>query len=171
VEAAQFTLERDISLDLPKVRGDLSALTQCLQNLITNALKYSGGQRWIGVRATAQEDAATGRREVQISVSDRGMGIDPRDLPRIFEPFFRSSAVMEAQIHGTGLGLSLARNIAEAMQGQLTVVSEPGRGTTFTLHLPAYSDNPTVATSLTPKLSSKAFSAAPKKRNGLQPFR
>jgi signal transduction histidine kinase len=140
IEAAQFTVERDVPASLPQVSGDLSALSQCLQNLITNALKYSGKQRWIGIRASVHDEGND--REIRISVSDRGMGIDPHDLPRVFEPFFRSSSVTDAQIHGTGLGLSLAKNIAEAMQGQLTVVSHPGRGTTFTLHLPVSPNAP-----------------------------
>lgn len=130
IKAAGFTVERDIPQNLPQVRGDLSALSQCLQNLVTNALKYGGNPRWIGIRARLQNE------KVSISVSDHGIGIEPADLPRIFEPFFRSSSVTAAQIHGTGLGLSLAKNIAEAMRGELTVVSDPGRGTTFTLHLP-----------------------------------
>jgi signal transduction histidine kinase len=134
IAAARFTVERDIPPDLPQVRGDLSALSQCLQNLVTNALKYSGNQRWIGIRASVQDE------KVCIRVSDRGIGIEPADLPRIFEPFFRSSSVTAAQIHGTGLGLSLARNIAEAMRGELAVESEPGKGTTFTLRLPVSGD-------------------------------
>jgi signal transduction histidine kinase len=136
IDAAQFTVERDVPDDLPPVRGDLSALSQCLQNLVTNALKYGGSSRWIGIRSKVQDD------KVSISVSDRGMGIDPADLPRVFEPFYRGSSVTAAQIHGTGLGLSLAKNIAEAMHGELTVVSEPERGTTFTLHLPVTGNSP-----------------------------
>jgi signal transduction histidine kinase len=139
IEASQFTIEKNIPGGLPRVNGDLFALSQCLQNLVTNALKYSGGQRWVGIEARVHEDAAQGR-EVWINVSDRGIGIDARDLPRVFEPFYRSSAATAAQIHGTGLGLSLAKNIAEAMRGQLTVVSRPGEGTTFTLRLPALAE-------------------------------
>lgn len=138
IEAAEFVVERDVPANLPQVHGDLAALSQCLQNLVTNALKYGGTQtqKWIGIRASLHQDSS-GNREVRIGVSDRGPGIDLPDLPHIFEPFFRSSSATKAQIHGTGLGLSLAKNIAEAMQGQLTVVSFPGKGTTFTLHLPA----------------------------------
>src|SRR5207249_10770102 len=58
------------------------------------------------------------------TVQDRGMGIDRLEMPHIFEPFYRGAAVMAAQIHGTGLGLSLAKSIAEAMGGTLSVVSE-----------------------------------------------
>jgi signal transduction histidine kinase len=60
----------------------------------------------------------------------------PAELRHIFEPFDRSPAVTDAQIHGTGLGLPLAKSIVEAMNGQVTVKSAPGRGSTFTLHLP-----------------------------------
>jgi len=74
--------------------------------------------------------------EVAISVQDRGIGIDKSDLFHIFEPFYRSPVVRAAQIHGTGLGLPLAKSIAEAMGGKLTVESNPGVGSTFTLHLP-----------------------------------
>jgi signal transduction histidine kinase len=135
IEAARFTLERDIQPNLPQVTGDLPALSQCVQNLITNALKYGGEARWIGIRAS-QHRLDTGGTEVLISVSDRGMGIDASDLPHIFEPFFRSPSATAAQIHGTGVGLSLAKSIAEAMNGRLTVVSQPKKGSTFTLHLP-----------------------------------
>jgi signal transduction histidine kinase len=135
VEAAEFSVEREIQPNLPPVRGDFTALSQCLQNLITNALKYGGEQRWIGIRAGAGENGAAGRG-IQISISDRGIGISSEDLPHIFEPFYRSPSAAAAQIHGTGLGLPLAKSIAEAMNGELTVSSAPGRGSTFTLHLP-----------------------------------
>ena len=135
IEAAQFTVEREIEPDLPQVMGDLLALSQCLQNLITNALKYGGEQRWIGIRAGIGEHGVTGGR-IQISISDRGIGIGSGDLPHIFDPFYRSPSVAAAQIHGTGLGLPLAKSIAEAMNGQLTVTSVLERGSTFTLHLP-----------------------------------
>jgi signal transduction histidine kinase len=140
IEAARFTVECDIEEDLPQVAGDAAALSHCLQNLITNALKYGGEQRWIGIRASAHEPGSTGR-EVQIGVSDRGIGIGEADLPHIFEPFYRCPSVKAAQIHGTGLGLPLSRSIAEAMNGRLTVTSVEGRGSTFTLYLPC-AENP-----------------------------
>jgi signal transduction histidine kinase len=135
IEAAHAEVECDVPEKLPMVAGDSEALSQCLQNLITNALKYGNGEKWIGIRASAQEHGLSGK-EVRISVSDRGIGIAPSDLPHIFEPFYRSPAVLAAQIHGTGLGLPLSQSIAEAMQGRLTVSSTPGRGSTFTLSLP-----------------------------------
>jgi signal transduction histidine kinase len=135
VQTAQFTVDRDVEASLPQILGDLSALSQCLQNLITNALKYGGEKRWIGIRAGLVEHGPSGE-EIQISVSDHGIGIDQKDLPHIFEPFYRSPSVAAAQIHGTGLGLPLAKSIVEGMKGRLTVKSTPGQGSTFTLHLP-----------------------------------
>jgi signal transduction histidine kinase len=135
IQEARFKVEQDIEQSLPKVFGDLSALSQCVQNLITNALKYGSEQRWIGIQARLAEHGLSGK-EIQISISDRGIGVDSADLPHIFEPFYRSPLVAAAQIHGTGLGLPLARSIAEAMKGELTVRSAVGRGSTFTLHLP-----------------------------------
>ena len=135
IEAGHFTVEREIEPDLPQVTADASALSQCLQNLITNALKYGEQQRWLGIRANAHENGSASK-EIQISVSDRGIGISAADLPHIFEPFYRSPTVRAAQIHGTGLGLPLTQSLAEAMNGRLTVASVPGRGSTFTVHLP-----------------------------------
>jgi two-component system sensor histidine kinase SenX3 len=132
IQVAGFKLEREVDPDLPEVTGDLPALTQCLQNLIGNAVKYGGENRWIRVRARLGQ----GAKEVQISVEDRGLGIKTSELNEIFEPFYRSAAVTAAQIRGTGLGLPLAKSIAEAMGGRLTVVSKLEHGSTFTLHLP-----------------------------------
>jgi signal transduction histidine kinase len=135
IRTAGFHVEQQIEPNLPRIVGDLPALSQCVQNLITNALKYGSEQKWIGIQARLTEHGLSGK-EVQISVSDRGIGIAPEELRHIFEPFYRSPSVTAAQIHGTGLGLPLAKSIVEAMNGQVTVRSAPGRGSTFTLHLP-----------------------------------
>jgi signal transduction histidine kinase len=134
IRAAQFTIERDVPPNVPPIVGERIAVSQCIENLITNAIKYSREERWIGIRARVVE-AANDQRHVAISVVDRGIGIAAGDLPHIFEPFYRSAVVRRAQIHGTGLGLALAKQLAESMGGALTVVSEPGRGSTFTLSL------------------------------------
>jgi signal transduction histidine kinase len=135
IRTAGFRMEQRVDSNLPQVSGDLPALSQCVQNLITNALKYGNEQKWMGIEARLAEHGLTGR-EVQISVTDRGIGIEPEELRHIFEPFYRSPHVMAAQIHGTGLGLPLAKSIMEAMRGGVTVKSVPGGGSTFTLHLP-----------------------------------
>src|SRR5581483_7063848 len=134
LKEADFTVEPQIEPGLPEIMGDLAALSQCLQNLIVNAVKYGGNARWIGVRANLAA-AEHGRKEVCISVQDRGIGIAPDDVQRIFEPFYRSPAVTAAQIHGTGLGLPVAKSMAEAMGGRLTVDTELGIGSIFTVHL------------------------------------
>ena len=133
IEDARVTVEQEIAPNLPPIMGDLPALSHCLQNLITNAVKYGGEARWMRIRANVN-DKHSHFEEVQISVEDRGLGIGSSEQNRIFEPFYRSRNVT-GQIRGTGLGLSLARDIAEAMGGRLTVSSEPGKGSCFTLYL------------------------------------
>jgi signal transduction histidine kinase len=136
LESNGFQVYPQVPEGLPKVMGDLPALSQCLQNLIVNAVKYSGKNRWIRISASVH-DIDTNQREVQISVQDHGRGISSSDIDQIFEPFYRSPQVVNAQIHGTGLGLAVAKRIAQAMGGRLSVVSELDVGSTFTLHLPA----------------------------------
>ncbi len=131
IQEAGFTIEKNIAPDLAPVLAEEHGLLQCLQNLIINAVKYGGEKRWIGV------DARMDSGSVLISVADLGIGIDPEDLPYLFDAFYRGRAVAEAQIRGTGLGLSLAKSFAQAAGGNITVKSEPGQGACFTLRLPA----------------------------------
>jgi signal transduction histidine kinase len=134
VAAAGFTVERRIEPGLPPVNADFAALVRSLQNLITNAVKYGGEQRWLRVSAAPAPDKG---QEIELAVEDRGIGIGKDDIEHIFEPFYRSPAVSESQIHGTGLGLPLARTIIESMGGRLTAKSELGKGSSFIIHLPA----------------------------------
>jgi signal transduction histidine kinase len=76
---------------------------------------------------------------VEISVSDKGIGIGTADQARIFDPFYRAPDVVSAQIQGAGLGLSLVKRIVEAHGGQIAVTSTPGAGSTFTVTLPVMS--------------------------------
>ena len=135
VDAEGIAVQVDVAPDLPLVLVDEGALRRALQNLVVNAIKYGADGRWIGI--SAQAATTRGEREVQISVSDRGRGIDPAELVHIFEPFYRGQFAVERQIHGNGLGLSLVKRIAEAHGGRVTVKSAAGQGATFTLHLPA----------------------------------
>jgi signal transduction histidine kinase len=137
IEEGGFEVEKDVQPDLPKVMADPAALDRALQNLLGNAMKYAGDSRWIGLRVRAARGERRTQQEVQITIEDRGAGIDAHDLPHIFEPFYRGQEVTAAQIHGSGLGLSLVKQTVEAHGGRVTVESARGRGSAFTLHLPA----------------------------------
>jgi signal transduction histidine kinase len=128
-----FTVVRQTPPGLPAVRGDAVVLQRALRNLVENALKYDGQGRWLALRA----EAAAGGRQVQITVEDHGRGIDPSELRHVFEPFFRGKEPLAEQVHGFGLGLALVRRVVEDHGGRVDVTSVPGKGTTFTLHLPA----------------------------------
>jgi len=132
---AGVVVEKNIEEDLPSMVGDLSAVCQCVQNLVLNAVKYGGTHPKVMIRAFRGKGDGHAE-EVRISVEDHGIGIETGELQQIFEPFYRSPVVTAAQIHGTGLGLPLAKSIAEAMGGRITVVSKVGVGSRFTLHLP-----------------------------------
>jgi heavy metal sensor kinase len=105
-------------------------LGQLVDNLLDNACKYSAAGTPVTVHLEATADT------VLLSVSDRGVGIAAGDLGHVFEPFFRSSEARRLGKPGVGLGLAVARRIADALDGTLTAESEPGSGSRFTLRLP-----------------------------------
>jgi signal transduction histidine kinase len=131
VDQEQVDVETDVDEDLPAINADEDALSRAVQNLITNSVKYRNGHSW--VRISAQ----SGNGVVEIKVEDRGIGISSTELRQIFEPFFRSKDVVDAQIHGNGLGLALVKQIVEAHSGRIFVESEPGKGSVFTIEIPA----------------------------------
>jgi signal transduction histidine kinase len=135
---AGFQLETNVAPDLPAVMADASALGRALQNLLNNAMKYSGENRWIGINAEVVKNGAA--KDVQITVADHGIGISAEDQRHIFEPFYRGSEVKAAQIHGNGLGLSLVKNIISAHNGRIRVESTEGQGSTFILTFPAIAE-------------------------------
>jgi signal transduction histidine kinase len=130
-----FHIELDLPAHLPLIKADTAALRHAIQNLLSNAMKYSGESQWIGVRV--REEINQSSSELQITIEDHGLGIAPAELPHIFEPFYRGREVVAAQIHGNGLGLSLVKRIVEAHGGSVSVESTPGRGSSFMLRLPA----------------------------------
>jgi signal transduction histidine kinase len=143
IDAAGITVETSIEDALPPVGGDLAALRSAMRNLISNGVKYGGPARWLRV-SVKRPDAGTVTipAAVMFSVEDRGPGIDADDRKHIFEPFYRGREAVSQQIQGSGLGLNLVLRIAEAHGGRVSVTSEPGKGSTFTMSLPAATDRP-----------------------------
>jgi signal transduction histidine kinase len=136
IQEAGCTLETYIDPDLPVIMGDPMALKQALQNLLHNAAKYGAGDsRWIGLSASRTGDDAI--PAVEIRVADRGPGIPADEQAHIFEPFFRGRRAVQDQIHGTGLGLNLAKKIVEAHGGSIQVKSAAMKGAEFIVRLPA----------------------------------
>jgi signal transduction histidine kinase len=132
---ADLQVEREVAAGLPALAGDGPALTRALRNLIENAVKYRGESRFVRVAASGY--VSEGRPRVRLVVEDRGLGIAPPELRHIFEPFYRGHDAAERQIRGSGLGLALVRSIVRAHGGEVTVKSEPGQGSSFTVDLPA----------------------------------
>ena len=111
---------------------DLGAM---IGNLLQNAVRYTEAGGWITVSAECTEDPA-GTDWVSVRVSDNGIGIPPEDQERIFERFYRVDKARSRHTGGAGLGLSIVRQLAERYGGSVTLVSEPGNGSTFTVRLP-----------------------------------
>jgi signal transduction histidine kinase len=150
IERAGVHVEIDVAPDLPMVLGDVTALRSALQNLISNAVKYGGDARWVRVSAGAGNPSTFAKatvdmkarppRQVVFTVEDHGLGIDADDRKHIFEPFYRGREAVSKQIQGSGLGLNLVARIAEAHGGKVTVTSDPGKGSVFSIALPAVID-------------------------------
>lgn len=136
-EEAGWQVETQIEEPLPLVEADPPALESAIKNLLENALKYAAEGRWL--RLSARASSKANRPEIEISVEDRGPGIDPQDKPHLFDPFYRGRGLAASAIPGVGLGLSLVQRHVQAHRGRLSVKTAPGHGTTFTIHLPALS--------------------------------
>jgi signal transduction histidine kinase len=131
IASAGFDLRTEITLKLPPVMLDRDALAQAALNLLNNAIKYSTEVKRITVRVTAREDG------VAIEVADCGVGIPRAEQEKIFEKFYRVGAGLTHDTKGSGLGLALVKHIVEAHRGRITVESAPGKGSKFTILLPA----------------------------------
>jgi signal transduction histidine kinase len=109
-------------------------MRQVLKNLLGNAILYTpeGGK----VTVSIGEAEAEGRTWATVAVADTGMGIPKNELPHVFERFFRGQRPREMQVSGTGLGLAIAKDIVALHGGEITLESEEGVGTTFTVWLP-----------------------------------
>ena len=114
-----------------RVLGDRMQLVSALENLVSNAVKYSGDGKTVLVEVQATSDL------VSIAVIDQGIGIGAKDHQRIFERFYRVDRARSRSTGGSGLGLSIVRHVASNHGGTVSVVSEEGRGSTFTMVLPS----------------------------------
>ncbi len=130
-KAPQCELWLDTASNLPFVLADEEYLAEIVHNLLDNAIKYSPGGGLIQVRAWLKDP-----NTVAVSVSDQGLGIPAQLQERIFEKFYRVDGRESKEVYGHGLGLYFARKVVEAHGGQISVDSEPGRGSTFTFTLP-----------------------------------
>ena len=137
VEAAEPNAARngiDISVEGPAsvpTVADARRLGQVLDNLVSNAIKYTPEGGRVVVRITASDSS------VAVSVTDTGIGMTADEAERVFEPFARADEAVARGIRGTGLGLSIVRAVVEAHDGTVSVHSAPGRGSAFTVELPA----------------------------------
>ncbi len=137
-KTANCEVQLELPSGLPAINGDASALRRVFQNLITNAAKHGGQGGWIGISATKVGDGRTPL--IEIKVSDRGSGIPKAELPEVFKPFFRGAAARAKQIRGSGLGLSLVKEIVEAHGGSVSAGNSQGGGAVFVVRLPVASE-------------------------------
>jgi signal transduction histidine kinase len=130
IEQQGFALEEQIDPGIPAVKVDREAIARALVNLVNNALKYSGNEKFLSVRLYREQSV------LKLEVSDRGIGIERHEQSRIFDKFYRTCDPLVHNTKGSGLGLSLVRHITRAHGGDVEVESTPGRGSKFTLSLP-----------------------------------
>lgn len=133
----QFKLEAQA--ELPPIYADSDRVTQVLNNLVSNALKYSPAGGLILVKLEQMKTGvsnSTSQPEILVKVSDQGLGIAPEDQLRIFERFYRTRNIQELKIRGTGLGLAIVKALVELHQGRVWLESQLGKGTSFYFTLP-----------------------------------
>ena len=125
-----FTLTTTVDRDLPATAFDRDAIIQALINLMSNAVKYSRDDKRIEMGARNDRDS------IVLWVQDHGPGIDSKEIPHLFERFYRGGDHMTREVGGTGLGLSIVQHIVAAHRGQVGVESKPGEGSLFEIVLP-----------------------------------
>ena len=129
-----YSVGADIPEPLPPVRADREAITQAISNLIDNAVQYSNEVKQINLRAYAGDGFVT------VEVQDFGVGISEDEIDRVFDRFYRGGDALTRSVKGSGLGLTLVKEIVEAHGGTVQVKSEPGSGSTFSIKLPAITE-------------------------------
>jgi two-component system phosphate regulon sensor histidine kinase PhoR len=134
-DAAGVVLEVTLPESLPRAIGEHDQLVQVLQNLIDNAIKYGAS----GGRVTIEAGIPAAPGQVAVAVRDHGEGIARTHLPRLTERFYRIDDARSRERGGTGLGLAIVKHVVNRHNGRLMIDSEPGRGSVFTVSLPAAS--------------------------------
>ena len=129
-----FTVRTESEDQLPSAFLDADAIRQALNNLIDNGVKYSGSSREVVVRSF-RENA-----HIVIAVQDFGIGLAPEEASKVFDRFYRGGGELTRSVKGTGLGLTLVKQIVVAHGGDVDVHSELGRGSTFSMRLPLGGD-------------------------------
>jgi two-component system phosphate regulon sensor histidine kinase PhoR len=129
-EAKSIAVDLELSGEIPEIRMDKTVVADALDNLVDNAIKYSPEGGRIAIRIEKRDG------NLCVEVQDQGIGIDPDDLPRIFDRFYRGRRGDQQNVHGTGLGLALVKAAAEGHGGVVEVTSAPGQGARFCLRLP-----------------------------------
>jgi signal transduction histidine kinase len=129
-EAKRIEVEVNSNGHPVQVTGNEEMLRQAVSNLIDNAIKYSPDGSRVKVLVNDRDGRAS------IAVADSGVGIPPEDQARIFERFYRVDKARSREVGGTGLGLAIVKHIALAHKGSVSVASQYGRGSTFTIELP-----------------------------------
>ncbi len=132
IKNKKITLEVNIPAHLPLIKGEKLSIERVFTNLIRNAIDYNREEGRISVKAKEEGEC------VVIEVSDTGIGIPQKDIPFIFDEFFRVKSKKTRHITGSGLGLSIVKKIVEAHRGSMEVRSEEGKGSTFTVFLPKF---------------------------------
>jgi len=130
VTPQEFTVESEISEELPKIFADREALSRALFNLLDNAVKYSENSREIKFRAWSDQN------NIWLKVEDEGIGINKDDQDKVFEKFYRSGDIQNSTIKGSGIGLTIVSHIAKAHGGEVIMESELGEGTEVSIILP-----------------------------------
>ncbi|MDO3408865.1 ATP-binding protein [Saccharibacillus sp. CPCC 101409] len=134
----------ELRLDVPEelfIEADEDRLRQIFINLVANAVNYTleGGRVLLRAEEFADEE---GEERIRFAIADNGIGIPKKDLPRIFERFYRVDKARSRSSGGTGLGLSIVKHLVELHRGVIFVESRPGEGSTFTIELPILQENP-----------------------------
>ena len=130
LEKKGFAIHKDIAQDLPEMNFDGEAIASVLINLLSNAMKFSPKEKEVTVKLFRDDGNAV------IQVADKGIGISPKEVTKIFQRFYQSKNKIASETRGSGLGLTLVKHITEAHNGKIQVESEIGKGSTFSVILP-----------------------------------